>query len=124
MALKIWRESSPVIFTPAQTYLERRGLKGPYSENLRFHRGLRHSGDHRSVPALVALIERFGAKDGGFEPVGVSITYLTKDGRKAGLDPERRSYGPIKGGGVWFGDGNRKASPSCAQADQTDCGNG
>jgi putative DNA primase/helicase len=101
----IWRESRALIGTPAEIYLERRGLPRPYPASLRFHPRLK-SIDHDKKPrppspALVGLIERFDPI-GRVEAIGVTATLVTTGGCKAFADDPRRFHGSRVGGGVWF----------------------
>ncbi len=84
-ALAIWEASEPALHTPAQDYLDCRGIVIQPPTCIRYHAG---------INALVALVQ---ARDGTFS--AIQRVYLTTDSRgtwKTG----RFSLGPIKGGAV------------------------
>jgi hypothetical protein len=97
-AERIWGETSAIHPSVAEHYLvNERGVEGPFPDTLRFHRSAWHfSGRY---PALVARIERFP----DYIFAGVHLTYLSSSGRKAGADPDRLTFGVVKGAGVWLG---------------------
>jgi hypothetical protein len=82
-AQRFWDETILLPHTAAESYLvDWRKIEGPFPDTLRFHRAPWHfSGFY---PALVARIERFP----GFTFAGVHLTYLAKNGDKAGVDPD------------------------------------
>lgn len=97
-ARRIWSESHTTAGTPVERYLRRRGLAGPIPETLRFHRSLKHrSGGY--WPALVAAVSVWPAR----QPVAVHRTYLTDDGAKAPVEPNKMALGAIKHGAVRLG---------------------
>jgi hypothetical protein len=105
-AKRILRESRPAAGTLAERYLRSvRGLEPGQALNaLRFHDGVWHKEAGRCLPAMVAPVWRGEAA----EPCAVHVTYLAPDGAKAGVEPARRMFGPVKGGAVilpGFGDG-------------------
>jgi putative DNA primase/helicase len=97
-ALRLWRGSVPATGTPADVYLTARGLPGlAASPALRFRADCSHPEGGR-YPAMVALVtDVVGA------PIAVHRTYLTRDGRKAGVEPAKASLGPIWGGAIRLG---------------------
>ena len=81
----LWNASVPLHGTPAQTYLERRGiLIAPPS--LRYCAGSR------------AMIAGFQRPDGKL--VAVQATFLTIEGEKVTGRPARLTYGSMRGGAV------------------------
>jgi hypothetical protein len=89
--------------TPAQTYLEGRGIVGtrfPKMINtLRFNPAALHSPSGLHLPAMVAQIR--GPKG---EALGVHRTFLRPDGSgKADVTPAKMMLGPSSGGAVRFG---------------------
>jgi putative DNA primase/helicase len=102
----IWGETGPLLETPVPVYLEGRGLRQPYGSSLRFHPSVR-SKDHDGKPrpptgALVGLIRRLDEATGRTEAIGVTFTFVTRDGAKAFPDDNRRFHGERAGGGVWL----------------------
>ena len=81
----LWNNSIPVHGTPAQKYLERRGiLITPPS--LRYHMG------------TCAMLAAFKRPDG--KPVAVQSTFITKEGEKVTGRPPRLTYGSMRDGAV------------------------
>jgi putative DNA primase/helicase len=94
-ALALWRGSVPAPGTPAERYLTARGLPGlAASPALRFRGDTPHPEGGR-YPALIALVSNSSGS-----PVAVHRTFLTRDGRKAAVDPVKASLGPVWGGAV------------------------
>lgn len=97
LARRLWREGRPALGSPAQTYLEARGIRGPVAARalalLRFHPAAYHSGDPEAgvrLPAMIALITTEHGATGG-----VHVTYLAPDGkRKTHRTPAKRMWGP------------------------------
>jgi hypothetical protein len=91
-ARTIWDASVPALHTPAQAYLQGRGITIGLPDCIRYH-----AGNH----ALVALVQ---ARDGAFS--GVQCVYLKTDARGTWKRPEtkkrksRLSFGIIKGAAV------------------------
>jgi putative DNA primase/helicase len=98
---RMWRESLAVSpGDPVWRYLESRcGDPSGVLQDIRFHPRLWHSLDKQTHPAMLArMIDPSGPR-----VVGIHRTYLTPDGRKAAVDPVRKSYGevlPVRLGGV------------------------
>lgn len=89
--------------TPAQAYLEARGIVGlrfaKLRNTLRFYPGALHSPSGLHLPAMLAQIR--GSKG---EPLGVHRTYLRPDGSgKADVTPPKMMLGASAGGAVRFG---------------------
>ena len=98
-ALAVWRGSEPAPDTPAERYLTARGLPGlAASPALRFRADTPHPEGGR-YPALIALVS---APDGA--PLAVHRTFITRDGRKAAIEPVKASLGPIWGGAIRLAD--------------------
>lgn len=94
-ALAIWRAAGPIVGTPAEAYLQRRGISMPLPPTLRFAR-LRYQARGPLYPTLVAQISD-GAGRAFF---GIQRTYLTEDGRKADVEKAKLSLGRIRGGAI------------------------
>jgi putative DNA primase/helicase len=101
----IWQASQAIEGTPAQAYLQNRGLEvndGVSGRVLRyhaacpFHRVEDGKKIHVEVPALVALFRSIV----GDEPMAIMRTAITLDGRKADLSPAKLSLGPADGSAV------------------------
>lgn len=93
-----WNKAQPIAGTLAEDYLRGRGITGDLPETLRFHPECWHGATARKLPAMVARI------DGG-ERFGIHRTYLTEDGRKADVEPNKMMLGCAKGGAVRLRDG-------------------
>lgn len=93
--------------TPAQSYLEFRGIHGlrfaKLRATLRFHPAALHTPSGLYLPAMLAQIR--GPKG---EALGVHRTFLKPDGSgKAEVTPAKMMLGPSSGGAVRFGPDNR-----------------
>ena len=93
--------------TPAQSYLEARGIHGlrfaKMRHTLRFHPGALHTPSGLHLPAMLAQIR--GPKG---EALGVHRTFLRPDGSgKADVSPAKMMLGPAAGGAVRFGPDGR-----------------
>jgi nucleotide-binding universal stress UspA family protein len=93
--------------TPAQTYLEGRGIVGMrfnrVSRTLRFHPSVLHGASGQRLPAMLAQIR--GHKG---QRLGVHRTFLKPDGSgKADVEPQKMMLGPSSGGSVRFGPDNQ-----------------
>ncbi len=93
--------------TPAQTYLEARGIAGmqfnKLRRTLRFHPSALHGPTGQHLPAMLAQIR--GPKG---EPLGIHRTFLRPDGSgKADVPSAKMMLGPSSGGAVRFGPDNR-----------------
>jgi phage/plasmid primase-like uncharacterized protein len=89
--------------TPAQTYLEARGIVGlrfaKMRNTLRFHPSALHTPSGLHLPAMLAQIR--GPKG---EALGIHRTFLQPDGSgKAVVTPAKMMLGPSSGGAVRFG---------------------
>jgi phage/plasmid primase-like uncharacterized protein len=93
--------------TPAQAYLEARGIQGlrlsKLRATLRFHPGALHTPSGLHLPAMLAQIR--GPKG---EALGIHRTYLRPDGSgKAEVVPAKMMLGPSSSGAVRFGPDGR-----------------
>jgi len=95
VALTIWAAAMPASGTPVENYLRGRGLSLPVPGVLRYHPALKHPSG--SVwPGMVALV-----MDGLQNlPVAIHRTFLSRDGRKAPVEPVRMMLGRCHGGAV------------------------
>jgi hypothetical protein len=99
IALAIWRRTLPAMArlgpaTVVQQYLRQRGYLCEVPPVLRHLPDAKHPNGR--APAMVALVEHV---DHG--PVAVHRTFLRWDGTgKAGLDPNKMTLGPCRGGAV------------------------
>ena len=103
----IWSQSVVVTNTPAQAYLESRGIIGIQGQRmgktLRYHPSLYHGQSKHKLPAMVARIR--GPKG---QPMGIHRTYLKPDGSgKADVQGAKMMLGRASGGAVRFGKDNR-----------------
>jgi hypothetical protein len=96
-ARRIWIESIPIIGTPAETYLQGRGITCDLPNSLRFHGACWHGATAKCYPAMIAAVTRL---DGSSAPA-VHRTYLRSDGSgKADISPAKAMLGSTAGGGV------------------------
>lgn len=95
VAKRIWAETVPILGTPAEVYLNSRGIVCELPEALRFHARCYHGPSKTALPALVALVE-------GGEGFAIHRTFLRADGfGKAGLpDGDKMMLGKVRGGAV------------------------
>ena len=97
-ARSIWDESKPAYGTPVETYLRVRGYTGDIPDAIRFHQNLKHSETHSYCPTMIAAVTL------GSEIVAIHRTFLKPDGSgKAGVDPNKKMLGSVKGGSVKLG---------------------
>ena len=80
---------------PAGLYLAGRGLATFTASPALRYRGDCHHQDGGRLPALVAEIV-----DAAGQPIACHRTYLTQDGRKAGVNLNKMTLGPMWGGAV------------------------
>lgn len=99
-ARRLWREAKPLAGTPAQAYLEGRGIRLPsWPPTLRFHPACPHPSGKR-LPALIAAICRH--REGKLRLRAVHRIYLAPDGRKAAVEPRKAALGAVKGSAVYL----------------------
>lgn len=101
-ARAIWEAAGPIIGTPAETYLHRRGIdfaRLPTLPALRFGR-LSHPDRLGKHAALIA-----GVSSPAGEVVSIQRIYVTEDGRKLDVPNPKLSLGPRPGGAIRLGDG-------------------
>lgn len=82
---------------PVDRYLDSRYLRQPYPRDLLFHHACYHGPTKSKWPAMIALV-----KDDEGHVVGVHRTFLTKDGKKAPIEPNKMTLGSIGGNAVHF----------------------
>jgi DNA primase len=96
-ALAIWGTAIPTAGTPAQAYLESRGIDPPFPPDIRFAR--LPYGNSSPLPCLVAAV-----RDVAGEVTGLQRTYLRSDGSgKADLPKAKLSLGKVAGGAIRLG---------------------
>ena len=103
----LFSQAVPISGTPAETYLEGRGIKAQWHKmrhTLRFHAALPHARTKQNLPAMIA---RLRGPDG--KPMGIHRTYLRPDGSdKADLQGgAKMMLGACGGGSVRFGPDRR-----------------
>jgi hypothetical protein len=99
-ARRIWREARPLAGTPAQRYLENRGIcLATWPPTLRYHASCPHPFGSR-LPALVAAVAAY--REGTLHLTAVHRIFITSDGCKAAVEPRKASLGSVKGGTVWL----------------------
>jgi len=87
-AAELWDKCQPITGTLAEKYLRARGVRGPLSDQLRYHPNLHYTDDCSYWPALVARL----SDNRGF--VCIQRTWLTKDGlAKAPVEKNKKSLG-------------------------------
>ena len=98
---RLWAECVPLVpGDPVTLYLKRRGLGGvwPLSEVLRLHRALPYWHGAEKLGTFPAMVAPIIAPDGRI--VALHRTYLTADGRKAGVPSSKKltgAAGPLAG---------------------------
>jgi hypothetical protein len=96
LARRLWRETKPLAGTPAQHYLESRGIHlATWPPTLRYHPSLQHL-TGVELPALVAAIS--GYREGKLHLTAIHRIFITPDGHKADVEPRKASLGSVKGG--------------------------
>jgi DNA primase len=96
-ALAIWERAIPAAGTPAQAYLEGRGINPPFPPDLRFSR--LPYGNSSPLPCLVAAVREVGGTITGLQRI-----YLRGDGSgKADLPKAKLSLGKLAGGAIRLG---------------------
>ena len=96
-ARKIWRAAKPAEGTPAQTYLQHRGITIEPPTTIRYHPGLKHGPTGLQLPAMVAAVTMWP----GREVVAIHRTFITADGSKKALVTQNKMMlGPCRGGAV------------------------
>jgi putative DNA primase/helicase len=99
-ARRLWRETEPLAGTPAQHYLESRGIHlANWPLALRFHPACPHPAGSR-LPALVAAVAVH--REARLRLAAVHRIYITHDGHKADVEPRKASLGNVKGCAVWL----------------------
>ncbi len=99
-ARRLWREAKPLPGTPAERYLEGRGISLPsWPPTLRFHPACPHPSGKR-LPALIAAICRY--RERMLRLRGLHRVFITPDGRKAAIEPRKAALGAVKGAAVYL----------------------
>jgi putative DNA primase/helicase len=93
-ALRLWEGSAPASGSPAGLYLAERGIAHSCSAALRYREDCPHPEGGRR-PAMMALVH-----DPAGRPIAIHRTYITRDGRKAAVNPVKASLGPVWGGAI------------------------
>ena len=90
--VRVWRETVDLMGTPAETYLNSRGLGGQLPVTVRYHRAAPFGYDGNvTLPALVAIVQ-----DAKGTARGLHMTALKADGSgKAALSNPRRMFGEV-----------------------------
>lgn len=97
LAMALLDECKPIDGAPAALYLRNRGLTVPLPPTLLYHPSLKHPSGHRG-PALVGMIQN--ADD---DATGIWRIWVTEDGRKAAVTPNKMGLGIAAGGSVRLG---------------------
>lgn len=93
-------QSFPPEGTVVEKYLHSRGLTGIIPPSIRLLSGAVHKESHQSFPVMMAGVNRVGLKG----IIGLHRTFLKPDGSgKADVEPNKKSLGAIRGGGVFLG---------------------
>lgn len=87
-----WAETKPITGTPAEAYLQARGIT-IHPGDVRFHPECWHGPTAKRLPAMVGRIR-------GGDGFGIHRTYLHPEGRKADVRPAKMMLGGAKGGAV------------------------
>jgi putative DNA primase/helicase len=96
-ARSIWNRAKRATGTLVETYLRHRGIYLPCPPTLRFLSRAKHLPSEKYLPVMVAAVTVWPSR----EPVAIHRTYLEREtGRKAPVDPAKKTLGPIAGGAV------------------------
>ena len=93
----LWKGALPAEGTPVEVYLRGRGITIPISPMIRYLPNHLHKDSGRKLPVMLAAVST-GPKEQEF--VGVHRTYLTHDGMKADVEPNKMRLGSGRGGAV------------------------
>lgn len=97
---QIWKTTTPIVGSPAESYLRSRSIVGCLPKSLRFHAALRHPSGC-NLPAMVGRVER-----NGNDLVGLHRTFLkSNEPRKSDELPAKAMLGPCRGGAVRLREG-------------------
>lgn len=98
-AIRIWKEGKPIAGTPAEAYLQSRGLVlTDAAPSLRYSERVYNVEKSKHLPAMLALIQDESGKG-----VGLQRTYLDKNGSKADVENGKMTLGSALGA-VMFGE--------------------
>lgn len=95
-ARRLWMRGQDPKGSPVERYLQGRGLTMPIPPSIRFVRALNHRPSGERWPAMVSAVTRWPSR----EVVAIHRAYLTPEGRKADVDPQRMMLGQVAGGAV------------------------
>ncbi len=96
-AFALWQSARPAKGTLVETYLRARSIDLAPPPTLRFVEDAYHSESGQTLPALVAAVATWPAK----HVTAVQRIFLRYDGSgKAGVEPAKKSLGPLRGGAV------------------------
>lgn len=111
-----WHRAGPIAGTPAQTYLESRGVGHDVPVSIRFGMVPRYwREDGREGPRYPAMIA--AAQDVHGRIVGIQRTFLDVDGRKSTRGEARLSLGRMRGSALRLGPVRPKIMLACAVED-------
>lgn len=97
----LWARTLPAADSPVECYLRSRRITGPIPAAIRYLPRARHAETGLEYPVMVAAVATWPSNN----VVALHRTFLTADGcRKAPVEPQRKSWGPIVGGAVRLGD--------------------
>jgi hypothetical protein len=98
---RIIGECRPIAGTPAEEYLQNRGIRSPYPSALRYHASLwtrDRLGELCQSHTMVSIVTRQLGGPG----VALHRTFLTRDGAKnQNVGAVKKMLGPCKGAGIW-----------------------
>ena len=95
-------KTSPVKNTPVELYLRNRGITCDVTSDIRYEKNMFHTPSKMVYPAMVSKVRRYNHETNEYDLVGIHRTYLTHEGYKANIEPNKMMYGNIKGGGVFL----------------------
>jgi DNA primase len=111
-----WHRAGPIAGTPAQTYLESRGVGHDVPVSIRFGMVPRYwRDDGHEGPRQPAMIA--AAQDVSGRIVGIQRTFLDADGRKWTKGEARLSLGRMRGSALRLGPARPKIMLACAVED-------
>ena len=94
----LWKSAEPAEGTPVEIYLRGRGITIPIPPTIRYLPNHLHMESGKKLPVMLAAISTEAR-----ELVGVHRTYLTHDGKKADVHPNKMRLGSGRGGAVRLG---------------------
>lgn len=97
-AREMWEAAGPLIGTPGERYLRRRGIQGDLTIPSLRYAETKHPFAEIVLPTIVCAVQ-----GSDLRLKGVWRIFVTLDGAKARVDPQKMGLGPCVGGAVWFG---------------------